>query len=105
MAGDEETPKGSVPVGRRVTLPNGAQPPFEIFLSGVPQKEGRDYRVEAGRQIVFSRTLYKEGKLAWWRWAAITIGLFGTYRRNDVVDAQFRRGGRVDFASDLPIHD
>jgi hypothetical protein len=102
--GDEE-PKGSSPVGHRVTLPRGAQPPYEVFLSGVLQREGADYHVAAGRQIVFNRMLYKEGRLAWWRWAAITIGLFGTYRRNDVVDVQFRRGGKVEFASDLEIHE
>lgn len=103
MSGSEaKEPKGSVPIGRRVPLPRGAQPPYEVFVSGVPQTEGRDYRVRGGG-LLFEQLLYKEGKLGFWRWAAITIGLWGTYRRNDVVDVQFRRGGKVEFASDLEI--
>jgi hypothetical protein len=31
------------------------------------------------------------------------LGLFGTYRKNETVDLQFRRGGRVELASDLEI--
>jgi hypothetical protein len=31
------------------------------------------------------------------------LGLFGTYRKNETVDLQFHRGGRVELLSDLPV--
>jgi hypothetical protein len=31
------------------------------------------------------------------------LGLFGTYRKNETVDIEFRRGGKVELASDAAI--
>ena len=39
-----------------VELPPEVGEPFEVFLNGVPQRAGRDFRVE-GRQLVFERSL------------------------------------------------
>jgi hypothetical protein len=33
------------------------------------------------------------------------IGLFGTYRKNETVDVQFSRGGKVELASDLRVYE
>jgi len=105
MGGAEsyEVPEGSVAVGDRVRLPRGAEPPFTVFINGVEQSEGDDYRVSHG-EIVFSRPILKEAKVGFARWLAMLIGLFGTYRKNETVDVQFTRGGKVELASDLPIH-
>jgi hypothetical protein len=103
VAENHEVPEGSVAVGNRVRLPRGAEPPFTVFINGVEQREGDDYRVAAG-EIVFSRPILKEAKVGFGRWLAMLIGLFGTYRKHETVDLQFRRAGKVELASDLPIH-
>lgn len=96
-------PEGSVAVGHRVKLPRGAEPPFTVFINGVEQREGPDYRVAAG-EIVFSRPILKEEKVGFGRWLAMLIGLFGTYRKHETVDVQFARAGKVELGSDLPVH-
>jgi hypothetical protein len=85
-----------------VHLPQGAQPPYRVFLNGVPQEEGRDYRIE-GDSLVFPRHLQKEGRLGAVRWAGIFLGLFGTYRQNDSVDVQYTQGGEQRLATYLDI--
>ena len=85
--------------GWRVELPRAAERPFRVFVNGVPQEEGRDYRVD-GRDLVFDRPLEKE-KLTLWRWTAIFLALFGTYGKNDAVDVQYTVGGRTTVASGL----
>ena len=99
----EEVPKGSYAAGRRVKLPAGAEPPFSVFINGVEQGEGRDYNVRAG-EIVFTRPIVKE-KVGMGRWMAMYLGLFGTYRKNETVDVQYTRGGRVQLSSDLAVTD
>jgi hypothetical protein len=91
-----------VEVGRRARLPQGAEPPFAVFVNGVRQDEGSDYRIE-GRDVVFSRPIVKEGKVSGFRWIAMLLGLFGTYRKHEVVDVEYRRGGRVELASDVEV--
>jgi hypothetical protein len=77
-------------VTSRVKLPDGATPPVEVFVNGVAQEEGRDYRVE-GREIVFDdRLLKKEGRLGFWRWTLIFLGLVGSYKQNDSVDVHWK---------------
>jgi hypothetical protein len=31
------------------------------------------------------------------------LGLFGTYRKHEVVDVEYRRAGKVQLASDLEV--
>jgi hypothetical protein len=76
-------------VTSRVKLPDGAQPPVRVFVNGVAQREGTDYRV-AGRELVFDdRLLKKEGRLGFWRWTSMFLGLVGTYKQNDSVDVHW----------------
>lgn len=86
----------------RVQLPKGAQPPYEVFVNGVPQKAGADYSIRGG-EIVFTRRLAKEGRLGVWRWTAMALNLFGTYGRNDSVDVQYNAGGTKKVATGLEI--
>jgi hypothetical protein len=76
-----------------VELPPHVVPPFEVFLNGVPQRDGADYRLE-GRTLVFERPLAREGRLGFWRWLSIFLGIAGTYRQNDTVDVVHQVGGR-----------
>ena len=91
----------SVEVGRRVRLPNGAGRPIQVFINGQEQREGPDYTVH-GREIIFSRPLVKE-RVSGARWAAMLLGLFGSYGRNETVDVHFRHGGKMRVISDAKI--
>jgi hypothetical protein len=91
----------SIEAGRRVKLPNGAERPIHVFVNGVEQQEGADYSIH-GREIVFSRPLVKE-KVSSGRWLAMTLGLFGSYGKNETVDIHFRRGGETKVVSDAKI--
>ena len=89
--------------GTRVELPAGVERPTEVYVNGVVQRAGADYRLENG-SLIFSRELRQEGKLGFWRWTSIVFGVAGTYRQNDVVDVIYESaaGGRT-VASNLPV--
>ena len=88
--------------GTRVRLPGDVVRPFDVFLNGVRQEEGADYSIE-GRTLVFERELKTEGKLGFWRWLSLWVGIAGTYRQNDSVDVAYRRDGKPVVASRLPL--
>jgi hypothetical protein len=83
-----------------VRLPPQVQPPYEVFISGVPQREGRDYLLEE-RTLVFERELRKD-KVSGWRWFLGAWGV-GTYRQNDSVDIRYTLNGRPMVAEGLDI--
>jgi hypothetical protein len=85
-----------------VDLPRGVGDRIEVYLNGVRQEEGRDFRREQD-QLVFDRPLAKEGRLGFWRWASMVLGIAGTYRRNDSVDVVYERDGRRQVATGLPM--
>ena len=76
--------------------------PFEVYVNGVAQEEGRDFRVE-GRTLVFDEELKTEGKLSAWRWLSMWVGIAGTYRQNDSVDVVYQRNGKPVVATKLPL--
>ena len=57
-------------------LPAGAGWHFQVFLNGVPQQEGRDFRRE-GNELVFEQQLAQEGRLGFWRWLSLFLGVAG----------------------------
>jgi hypothetical protein len=76
-----------------VVLPEGVTGPFEVFVNGVPQHAGTDYE-QRGRALVFRRELATEGRLGFWRWTSLFLGVAGTYRRNEKVDVVCLLHGR-----------
>ena len=74
-------------------LPDHVGPAFEVYLNGVPQERGVDYDLQ-GRTLIFHHELSKEGKLGFWRWLSLFLGVAGTYRKNDTVDVVHTVGGR-----------
>jgi hypothetical protein len=86
----------------RVELPAYVQGDLEVFVNGIPQVEGRDYRREEGA-LVFDRSLAKEGKLGAIRWLSMLLGVAGTYRPNDTVDVAYEYEGKPGVAANLPV--
>jgi hypothetical protein len=75
----------------RVALPPGVRPPYEVYVNGVRQELGPDYRVSRG-ELVFTRELVRQklGPRAW------MLGFWGigTYKRNDEIDIRYQHDGR-----------
>jgi hypothetical protein len=84
-----------------VRLPRDVQGSFQVFVNGVPQRLGEDYKVLGG-ELIFDRELVKEGRVATWRWLVGAFGV-GTYRRNDSVDVRYEVAGQPRLAEGLDI--
>jgi hypothetical protein len=86
----------------RVQLPAAVGERFEVYINGVAQQPGRDFRREGG-DLVFDRQLAREGRLGFWRWLSLFLGVAGTYRQNDSVDVIYEVDGRRVVAAGLPL--
>ena len=84
----------------RVPLPPGVRPPFDVYVNGVRQELGADYRV-AGGELLFTRELVRS-KLSPLAWFMGVWGI-GTYKRNDEVDVRYELDGRPMVAQGLEI--
>lgn len=82
-----------VSVRARIDLPPHVPDEFDVYVGGVKQVRGVDYEVD-GRSLVFERQLAQEGRLGFWRWAAMWLGVAGTYRKHEAVDLVYEAGGR-----------
>ena len=77
----------------RVELPEYVPAAFDVYVSGVRQEPGRDFEL-VGRSLVFPRPLAQEGRLGFWRWLSMWLGIAGTYRKHEDVDLVYQLGGR-----------
>jgi hypothetical protein len=77
----------------RVDLPPHVPDVFQVFVNGVEQTRGTDYEVH-GRSLVFPRPIAQEGRLGFWRWAGMWLGVVGSYRKHETVDVVYDAGGR-----------
>ena len=84
----------------RVELPPEVVGDFEVYVNGVRQREGIDFRHEPG-ELIFDRALAKEGRLGPMRWLSMFLGVAGTYRKNETVDVVYERAGRRTVATGL----
>jgi hypothetical protein len=82
-----------VETASQVELPDQVGPQFEVYVNGVPQQRGVDFE-QHGRTLVFRHELAREGKLGFWRWLSLFLGVAGTYRKNDTVDVVYTSDGR-----------
>jgi hypothetical protein len=85
-----------------VDLPPNAAGAFEVYVNGVRQREGVDFE-RRGTSLLFPRSLAREGRLGFWRWLSIVLGIAGTYRQNDSVDVVYEVDGRRIVATGLPL--
>src|SRR3954469_18111480 len=88
--------------GSRVALPKEAEDRIEGYVNGRPQREGIDFESRDG-ELVFSRELAQEGRLGFWRWLSLFLGVAGTYRNHESVDVVYEARGRRTVESGLPI--
>ena len=102
--GHGESAHGGKPVGRRVRVPRGAKEPIRVYINGMEQTRGEDYRLHEG-DIVFKDPILKEdlSELSPFRKLVLGLGLVGSYQRNETVDVEYMLEGRREFASDLPV--
>jgi hypothetical protein len=84
----------------RIELPDHVPPDFDVYVSGVRQVPGRDFE-QQGRSLVFPRPVEQEGKLGFWRWASMWLGIAGTYRKNETVDVVYEADGRREVETGL----
>jgi len=84
----------------RVKLPSGVRAPFEVYVNGVRQELGSDYRLQEG-ELLFDRELVQQ-KLSPWEWFMGLWGI-GTYKRNDEVDIRYETEGRPTVAHGLEV--
>jgi hypothetical protein len=83
----------------QVELPSGVVEPFDVYVNGVPKRRGLDYELR-GSTLYLADELTGEGRLGFWRWASLWLGVAGTYRRNDKVDVV--KGGHVFTLTPVP---
>lgn len=76
--------------------------PFRVYVNGVEQREGEDYTVRP-EGLVFNRPLAQEGKLGFWRWLIMFLGIAGSYRKNETVDVRYEVNGKPTVATGLPL--
>ncbi|HEX4837508.1 MAG TPA: hypothetical protein VFV03_03155 [Solirubrobacteraceae bacterium] len=69
-----------------VNLPPQVRTPYQVFLNGVPQREGVDYQVK-GRTLMFARELRKD-RISKRRWLLGAWGV-GTYKQDDSIDVRY----------------
>ena len=84
----------------RVKLPPGVRSPFEVYVNGVRQELGTDYRVSEG-ELLFERELVRQrlGAKAW------LLGFWGigTYKRNDEIDIRYELAGQPQVAHAVEV--
>ena len=84
-----------------VRIPRGAEA-LRVWVNGVEQHEGSDYERREDT-LSFAKPLAKEGRIGFWRWTLMVLGIAGTYRKNDSVDVQYELNGRTSLATRLDI--
>jgi hypothetical protein len=87
--------------GWTVRIPAHVREPFAVYVNGVPQREGVDYR-RRGNRLVFDKPLAKAEKLGFWRWFLGAWGI-GTYGKDDQVDLTWEIDGKPRVAHGLDI--
>jgi len=84
-----------------VQLPAAVREPYDVYVNGVHQEPGIDFRRE-GRRLIFDRELKKD-RISGWRWFLGAWGV-GTYRQDDSVDVRWERAdGSAAVAEGLEI--
>jgi hypothetical protein len=84
----------------RVKIPSTVRSPFDVYVNGVRQELGTDYRISSG-ELLFERELVRQ-RLSGWAWFLGFWGI-GTYNRNDEIDIRYELEGQAKVAQGLEI--
>ena len=82
-------------------MPAGAGRPSPSSSTGSSRARAPTTGSQDG-EIRFRRPIVKE-KVSTGRWLAMYLGLFGSYRKDEKVDLQFSRDGKMQLRPDLPL--
>jgi hypothetical protein len=83
-----------------VDLPATVDGDFDVYINGILQQYGTDYRLE-GRTLVFPRQLTAEVKMTKLQLLRAALGIAGTYNKYDTVDVTYEHDGRRLVATGL----
>ena len=86
--------------GSRVPLPPHAQRPFQVFVNGIEQQEGRDFEVQGG-ELVFAGELVPPRQDTMKTYARLMF--WGRYKTEHSVDVAYAVNGQQRVASKLAI--
>ena len=86
--------------GSRVNLPADIQRPFQVFVNGIEQQEGRDFEVR-GSVLVFDRELVAPRQDTMKTYARLMF--WGRYKTEHSVDVAYAVNGTQRVASKLPV--
>ena len=86
--------------GSRVTLPPDIQRPFQVFVNGIEQREGRDFEVQGG-SLVFANELVEPRRDTMKTYARLMF--WGRYKTEHSVDVAYAVNGTQRVASKLAI--
>jgi hypothetical protein len=76
-----------------VDLPAAVGDHFDVYVNGILQHPGTDYRIE-GRTLLFPRLLQPEVKMTKLQLLRALLGIAGTYGAHHTVDVAYRHAGR-----------
>jgi hypothetical protein len=86
--------------GSHVTLPPDAERPFQVFVNGVPKREGVNYEVRGGA-LVFAEQLVPPRRMTLKSYARLMF--WGRYKTEHSVDLVYNRAGVQTVANGLVI--
>jgi hypothetical protein len=86
--------------GSRVPIPSQVRRPFQVFVNGVPKREGADYEVR-GTELVFAEVLVQPRRMSMRSYARLMF--WGRYKTEHSVDIAYDAGDRRVVASGLEI--
>ena len=87
----------------RVRLPADVDAAVRGLRERRPAGGGQATSASRGGRSSSTGELKTEGKLGFWRWLSMWVGVAGTYRQNDSVDVVYQRNGKPVVATKLPL--
>jgi len=101
-----ESPVASEPPAEEswFDLPPGVEEPLEVYLNGIAQQAGIDYR-RVDRALVFPRALRPAVKMTRFQVLLGTLGIAGTYDKHETLDVVYRADSRRLVATGLKARD
>jgi hypothetical protein len=86
-----------------VRLPDGALPPYAVYVNGVPFSEGDDFTVSGGA-IHFREPLTVGRPEGLWPKLVMSVAGIGYYSQGDSIDVDYRRSdGSTAVATGLQV--